>query len=228
MVGRARPSKTKGFLKLFITTIMLIAFPWWAAGAQQFEAPTVIKGAQDAEIWFGVVAAQHDGSTSFNTDFWMGGVRFGRVLTAAHGPGWLRGTLQWSMNAVPIFVISNLQSAYGAEFDPIVWRWNFKHRGTTAPYFEMAGGIALTNAKIPVGDTSRFNIVPKIGFGWQIFQQRQSSIDVGVNAWHLSNAWTAPRNPSANGIQLTIGYDWFRTRNPRTARGTQSSENGSE
>lgn len=228
MLERARHSRATGFLKVLTATMTLTTFLCGMAGAQQFEPPTLWKGTEDTGIWLGVVPAQHDGSTSFNTMFWMGGVRLGRVLTSAHGPGWLRGTLQWSMDAVPIFIISNLQSAYGVEFDPVVWRWNFQHRGTTAPYFEVAGGVALTNSKVPEGDTSRFNIVPKIGFGWQIFKQKQNSIDVGVYAWHLSNAWTAPRNPSANGIQLTLGYHWFRARNPRTARGLQPSENGSE
>jgi hypothetical protein len=81
----------------------------------------------------------------------------------------------------------------------------------------MAGGVVLTNSKIPLGDTSKFNVVPKLGFGWQIFRNEQNSIDIGVHAWHLSNAWTATRNPSANGIQVTLGYHWFRTRTTQTA-----------
>lgn len=176
---------------------------------QDFVAPTQIKGTKDTQIWVGGVAAQHDGTITFNTDVWMAGVCFGRVLTAAHGPGWLRGTLQWDIDLIPLLVFTNLQTAYGAEIDPIVGRWNFQRKGRTAPYFEMAGGIALTNTKIPPGDTSKFNVVPKVGFGWQVFRHAQRSIDVGVRAWHLSNAWTAPRNPSANGIQLTLGFHWF-------------------
>jgi hypothetical protein len=70
-----------------------------------------------------------------------------------------------------------------------------------------------TSVKIPPGQTSHFNVVPKIGFGWQVFTRPRRSIDVGLHAWHLSNAWTASRNPSANGIQLTIGYHWLRLKN---------------
>jgi hypothetical protein len=227
MVERGRHPKTRGFLKVFITTIMLTTLLCGITAAQQSQVPVLFKGTEDAAIWFGLVPAQHDGSTSFNTDFWMGGVRFGRVLTAAHGPGWLRGSLQWNINAVPLFIISNLQRTYGAEIDPLVWRWNFKPRGTTAPYFEMAAGIAATHSKVPVGDTSQFNIVPKIGFGWQIFRRAQNSIDLGIYAWHLSNAWTAPRNPSANGIQLTIGYHWYKTQNAATANAVSRNESAS-
>jgi hypothetical protein len=192
--------------------ILTALLPCMSAG-QAFRSATQLKGTDDAEIWAGGVAAQHDGTTSFNTDIWMAGARLGRILTAPHGPGWLRGTLQWNFDVIPLFIVSNLQTAYGAEFDPIVGRWNFNHRGQTAPYLELAGGFVYTSAKIPPGQTSHFNVVPKIGFGWQIFTRPQRSIDVGLHAWHLSNAWTASRNPSANGIQLTIGYHWFRLKN---------------
>ena len=56
----------------------------------------------------------------------------------------------------------------------------------------MAGGIAYSTSKIPPGDTSRWNVVPKVGVGWQIFRGEQRSVDLGIRAWHLSNAWTAP------------------------------------
>jgi hypothetical protein len=192
----------------FATTLTLLSSSMLSG--QDSPALTQTKGTKDTEIWGGGVAAQHDGTTTFNTDVWMGGVRFGRILTEAHGPGWLRGTLQWDFDVIPLFVVTNLQTAYGVEVAPIVGRWNFKHKGRTAPYFEMAGGLVYTTSKIPPGDTSRFNVVPSFGFGWQMFRHAHRSIDVGIHAWHLSNAWTAPRNPSANGILITIGYHWFR------------------
>lgn len=215
---------TRGSLQFITFAITLTVLSSSLLSGQGFVSPTQIKGTKDTEVWAGGVAAQHDGSTTFNNDIWMAGARFGRVLTTAHGPGWLRGTLQWDFAVIPVFVVSNLQSAYGAEIDPIVGRWNFKHKGRTAPYLEVAGGFVYTNAKIPPGDTSRFNVVPSAGFGWQFFRRGQCSIDVGLHAWHLSNGWTAPRNPSANGILVTIGYHWFGLKNQRSA----SRENESE
>lgn len=179
---------------------------------QSTTLPTQSKGTRDLQIWIGGVAAQHDGTTSFTTDILMGGVAFGRILTDPHGPGWARGTLQWDVNLAPMFVVYNLQTAYGAEVDPVVLRWNLRPRRQSVPYFEMAGGLVFTNANIPPGDTSNFNIVGKVGFGWQIHRHKRSCFDLGMRAWHFSNAWTAPRNPSANGIQLTIGYHWFALR----------------
>jgi hypothetical protein len=192
--------------------------------AQNFVAPTQTKGAKDTEVWSGMVIAQHDSSTDFNNEFWMAGVRFGRVLTAAHGSGWFRGNLQWDANVVPVFVVSNLQSAYGFEVDPLVWRWNLARQGRTASYFEVSGGLSFTNTRIPPGDTSKINFVGGVGYGWQFFRRRQRAIDLGVHAWHLSNAYTAPQNPSANGIQVTIGYHWYGVKAPRNAAGANQTE----
>jgi len=215
---------TRGILHFVAVTLTSAMLSSSMLSGQDFIAPTQMKGTKDTEIWAGGVAAQHDGTTTFNTDFWMAGVRFGRILTAEHGPGWLRGTLQWNFGVIPLFVVSNLQTAYGAEIEPVVGRWHFKHKGRVAPYFEMAGGLVITSSKIPPGDTSKFNVAPSFGFGWQVFPHAQRAIDMGVHAWHLSNAWTAPRNPSANGILFTIGYHWFRPKNQPTA----SRESGSE
>ena len=209
------------FLRIAIALGLLSSY---VLSGQNFLSPTQLKGTRDREIWTGAVLAQHDGSTTFNSEFWMAGVRFGRVLTTPHGPGWLRGTLQWNFDVIPVFVAMNLQTAYGAEFDPIVGRWNFSHSGRTTPYFEMAGGVVWTTEKIPPGYTSRFNIVPKFGLGWQFFNRDERAIDVGINAWHLSNAWTATRNPSSNGIQFTIGYHWFAPRQPTHATSNASGE----
>ena len=208
-------------MQFILSTIAFTLLCSYFLSSQDFLSPTQMKGTRDIEIWTGAVAAQHDGSTTFNTDVWMAGARFGRILTAPHGPGWLRGTLQWNAGIVPVFVVTNLQTAYGVELEPVVGRWNFSHRGKTAPYFEMAGGVVFTTKKIPPGDTSRINVVPSFGFGWQFFRHADRSMDVAVHAWHLSNAWTAPRNPSANGILVTIGYHWFAPR--RSARATSNT-----
>lgn len=202
----------RGYLRLLGSALVSILILSCVLCGQDAATPMRIKGTADAEVWVGGVAAQHDGTTTFNTEVWMAGTRFGKILTAPHGPGWLRGTLQWSVDLIPLFIVSNLETAYGAGINPIVGRWNFIYHGRTAPYVELAGGVVFTNSNIPPGPTSKFNVVPSVGFGWQILRRSQRSIDLGVHAWHLSNAWTAPRNPSANGIQITIGYHWFRSK----------------
>ena len=186
---------------------------------QGFELPIEQKGTINAEVWTAGTIAQHDSSTAFDTWLWTSGARFGRILTTAHGPGWLRGALQWDFGLGPIAVFSPAQTAYGFELDPIIGRWNFVRDGKTTPYFEMAGGVAFTNANVPPGDTSSINIAARAGVGWQIFTGPRRSFDVGLSAWHLSNAWTGHSNPSANGLQVLVGYHWFLK--PR-----QQGENG--
>jgi hypothetical protein len=208
-------SGTPQFVAIGIVLILLSSF---GLHGQELLSPTQTKGTHDVELWTGALVAQHDGSTTFNTDVWMAGARFGHVLTTQHASGWLRGTLEWNFDVIPALVFTNLQTTYGAEFDPIVLRWNFTHKGRFAPsYFETAGGIAYTISKVPPGDTSRWNVVPKVGVGWQIFRGEQRSIDLEIRAWHLSNAWTAPRNPSSNGILFSIGYHWYRMKNSPAA-----------
>ena len=199
------------------------------AQGQALRWPTQLQGTRDVEVWGGAVVAQHDGSWAFNTDIWMGGVRYGRILTIPHGQGWLRGNLEWDFGAVPVFLVSQPKAAWGIEVDPIEGRWNFLRTGKSAPYFEMAGGIVVTNSKVPPGDTGTFNVVPKIGVGWQFFTRPQRSLDVSLCAWHLSNAWTAPRNPSINGLQLNFGYHWFKARSVRkTANDGPPQSKGNE
>jgi hypothetical protein len=224
MVGSARYSETEWFLEIIVGAMMLTTLFTRLSLSQDFQPATQMKGTRNRELWIGGVAAQHDGTTSFNTNILMGGARFGRVLTYPHGPGWLRGTLQWDFDVIPLFIVFNVQKAYGVEFDPIVGRWNFNSRGKSALYFEIAGGLVYTNTHIPPGQTSNFNVVPKIAFGWQIFRAGERSIDIGLNAWHLSNAWTGPRNPSANGIQLTLGYHWFKPKNRSAADRTNAGK----
>ncbi len=203
---------TKRLLPI-ITGAMLLMLASAIAAGQTFSLPTELKGTENLEIRSGIVVAQHDGTLAFNNVVWVAGARIGRILTAPHGPGWLRGTLEWDAELLPVFVVVHPQTAYGAELDPIVLRWNFTRRRRLVPYGEMAGGVAFTSAKIPPGDTSRFNVVPKIGLGWQLFTGPRRSFDISIQAWHLSNAWTAPRNPSMNGLLLSIGYHWFKPKN---------------
>ena len=79
-------------------------------------SPTLLKGTADNEIWAGGVVAQHDGTTSFNTEIFMAGARFGRILTAPHGPGWLRGTLQWNFDVIPLFIVTKARPVH-------IWNW---------------------------------------------------------------------------------------------------------
>jgi hypothetical protein len=59
----------------------------------------VHKGATELAFWAG-------GGTgvghSSETQMANAGLRFGKVLTAPHGPGWLRGSLEYALDVTPL------------------------------------------------------------------------------------------------------------------------------
>jgi hypothetical protein len=89
---------------------------------QGFELPIEQKGTINAEVWTAGTISQHDSSTAFDMWLWTSGARFGRILTTPHGPGWLRGALEWDFGLGPIAVFSPAQTAYGFELDPLIGR----------------------------------------------------------------------------------------------------------
>jgi hypothetical protein len=78
------------------------------------------------------------------------------------------------------------------------------------PYIELAGGAVFTTSNLPPGDTSSFNFTTRGGGGIQIFSRDRRSWDVGLHYFHVSNANLADKNPEFNGVQISLGYHWFR------------------
>jgi len=105
----------------------------------------------------------------------------------------------------------------GASITPVIFRWNFLTRSRRVqPWFQGAGGLIYTTHKfppdvlIPHGDpgaTSVFNFTPQGGIGLHYFTRPKRSIDLGVNAIHISSASLGDRNPGVNAsIQVQVGY----------------------
>jgi len=71
------------------------------------------------------------------------------------------------------------------------------------------GGLR-TNANLPAGNTCDFNFTARGGGGIEIFQSPRNSIDFGLGWSHISNANRGVDNQEFNGIQVDLGYHWFR------------------
>jgi len=183
-----------------------------AAGAQaqstseNLPAASLKKGTWDLGVWTGGGTGL-TGSTS-NTRLWMAGVRFGRVMTGEHGPGWLRGNLEWAGDIIPAYVVFQNNTVYGAGFNPALFKWNFTHGKKIAPYFEMGGGLLFTRGDVPPG-TSTVNFTSQAGFGMHIFRQEKRAITFAGKYVHISNAGLTTPNPGINTVQFTVGYNWF-------------------
>jgi len=109
----------------------------------------------------------------------------------------------------------------GASLTPIILRWNFLTRSRRIqPWFQGAGGLVYTTHKFPPdvllphgqpGGTSVWNFTPQGGIGLHYFTRPKRSIDLGVNAVHISSASLGDRNPGVNAsIQIQLGYTFWK------------------
>lgn len=105
----------------------------------------------------------------------------------------------------------------GVSLTPVIFRWNFLSKSRHfQPWFQGAGGLIYTTHKYPPdllvphgdpGGTSVWNFAPQGGGGFHYFTRPGRSIDVGVNAVHISSASLGDRNPGVNAsIQVQVGY----------------------
>ena len=109
----------------------------------------------------------------------------------------------------------------GVSLTPVILRWNFLTRSKhIQPWFQGAGGLIYTTHKFPPdvlvphgdpGGTSVWNFSPQGGIGVHWFTGSRRSIDLGVNAVHISSASLGDRNPGVNAsLQVQVGYTWWK------------------
>jgi lipid A 3-O-deacylase len=114
----------------------------------------------------------------------------------------------------------------GASITPIMLRWNFTHGQKFMPWAQAAGGVLYTTRKYPgvgdlnvsdptqtgpAADTSVWNFTPQGGIGAHYFVRDARSIDMSVNAVHISSSSLGDKNPGVNvSLQMSIGYSWWK------------------
>jgi Lipid A 3-O-deacylase (PagL) len=164
------------------------------------------EGGHELQVWttggYGVKGiASHTG-------VWTAGVRYGWVLTAPHGPGLLRGRLEYAVDAVPVFwLFQPTNTAYGAALNPFAMKWNFDTRNRIVPYAELGGGALFTNVQAPPG-TSRVNFTSAGALGVH-FLGEKFNWSADVRFMHISNAGISSVNPGINTMQLRLGLGLF-------------------
>jgi hypothetical protein len=165
-----------------------------------------VEGGHEIQFWTG---GGHGINGSQSGDgVWNLGFRYGWILTAPHGPGFLRGRLEYAVDAVPAFVIWQKQNtAYGVGVDPFAFKWTLDRPGSIAPYFEIGGGTLFTSTNVPAG-TSRINFTTSAALGLH-FLQSKHNFSAEVCYMHISNAGLATPNPGINTIQVRLGFGWF-------------------
>ncbi len=109
----------------------------------------------------------------------------------------------------------------GVSLTPVIFRWNFLTSSRRfQPWFQGAGGVIYTTHKFPPdqlvprgtpGGTSVWNFSPQGGIGAHYFVRPKRSIDLGLNAVHISSASLGDKNPGVNAsIQIQVGYTYWK------------------
>lgn len=172
--------------------------------------------------------------------FWIG-AQLGKPLTPVLHAGILSGQFELAGNLIPFWQgytpapheqtfiyqgVTYTQAVGGGTYTgvsitPVIFRWNFLTKSRhIQPWFQGAGGLIYTNHKYPPdvlvphgtpGATSVWNFSPQGGVGIHYFTRPRRSIDIGVNAVHISSASLGDRNPGVNAsIQIQAGYTWWK------------------
>jgi len=162
-------------------------------------------GGHEIEVWTGGGHSVPGGTS--DTSVWNAGVRFGWVLTAPHGPGFLSGRFEYAVDAVPAFVVFQPKdTAFGAGVNPIALKWIFAERGDAQPYLELNGGTLFTNHEVPAG-TIGVNFTSSAALGVHFLREHTWTVE--ARYMHISNAGLTTPNPGVNTFQVRVGFGKF-------------------
>jgi hypothetical protein len=165
------------------------------------------NSSRELQIWTG---GGHgiNGSTS-DTGVWNLGLRYGLILTSPHGPGFLKGQLEYAFDVVPAWVLTQkTNTAYGGGVNPFAFKWILSEPKKVKPFFEIEGGTLFTDKEVPER-TSQVNFTTSGALGMHILGEKHNW-SAEVRFMHISNAGMTTPNPGINTIQVRIGWGIFR------------------
>ena len=193
--------KKSGFMAMLCIVGVLLCAPAGRAQAGPEGASS------EWQVWTGGGHAINGGQSG--TGVWNLGLRYGIVITSPHGPGFLRGQLEYALDAVPAWaIVQSTNTAYGAGVNPFAFKWMLTSPKKVKPYFEIEGGTLFTNTKVPEG-TSHVNFTSSGAFGAHFLGEKHNWT-AEVRFMHISNAGLSDPNPGINTIQVRIGWGAFR------------------
>lgn len=178
-----------------------------AARAQSAADEGPQKGDSEIQIWS---AGGHSGiNGAKNTGAWTAGLRYGWILTNAHGRGLLRGRLEYAVDAVPVYLFFQPRGVvYGAGVNPFAFKWNLVRRGGVAPYVDLGAGVVFTSSAVPAG-VSHVNFASGTALGAN-FGHGRAHWSLEARWLHVSDANITNVNPGVNLIMVRAGLGWFR------------------
>lgn len=163
-------------------------------------------GGRELQLWSGGGHTVPGGTS--NTNVWNLGLRYGWILTAPHGPGFLKGRFEYAVDAVPAFLIFQpANTAYGVGLNPLNLKWDLATRGHIVPYLELSGGTLFTSQDVPTG-TDRVNFTSCAAVGTHFLGEKYNW-SLEVRYMHISNAGLTSPNPGINTVQVRLGIGKF-------------------
>ncbi len=200
------------------------AVPRVEGGAGGWEvAPFVGYGARSPTRFWGVTPGRNH---------LMLGVQFARPLGRAGGV-----SIAWAPNVVPLFVLTNnplpevagarraraggarggrvpacestrCGPVYGVAAAPAGVRLDARVLPALRVYGAAAIGVVMFSRNVPVDDARRLNATLEWGVGAIVPAGAQVAVQAGFKYHHLSNAYTANRNPGVDGRVFHAGLVW--------------------
>jgi hypothetical protein len=125
------------------------------------------------------------------------------------GKGPIRGNLQYSIEVIPVTIMSQSSMVYAAGLSPLQLRYNFTAGRRVIPFFEIGGAILASQEKVPE-NTSRINFLTFGGTGVHVFVAPKTDFQIGMRFQHISNAGIADFNPGINSLYFFLGLSRFR------------------
>lgn len=193
------------------TIAALVAFVLMANASLQAQAPESGERKWDISVWAAGATGEENVNSFAEAQILTVGVFAGHAITSEIGSGWRRGELEFGFDVAPVFVQFTPTALHGIAFDPVILRWKSSvSKGRVSPYLELGGGAVRTRGNFPAGDTSNFNFIARGGGGILIAAGRSQALEIGCRWWHISNANLGTRNPEFNGIQVNVGWHWYK------------------
>ncbi len=184
----------------------IVLFSLFLSAPAAFSQAGPVEGGHELQVWTGGGRGLN-GSQS-GDGIWNAGLRYGYILTAPHGPGFLRGRLEYAVDAMPAFlIVQKTNTAYGVGVNPFNFKWALDTRRSVVPYFEIGGGALFTSTQVPEG-TSKINFTTSAVLGLH-FLRSKHNISAELRYMHISNAGLATPNPGINTMQFRLGFGLF-------------------
>ncbi len=164
-------------------------------------------GGREIGVWAGGGHSVSGGTSK--TGVFSTGLRYGWILTGIHGPGFLKGQFEYAVDAVPIFLVFQpANTAFGMGLSPLTLKWDLVRRGRFVPYFELGGGVLVTNHEVPTG-TSSINFTPGAAVGVHRLGDK-FTWSLEARFQHISDAGLSGFNPGINTVQVRLGIGVFK------------------